>query len=124
MSFEILTKQKYTNINLINQLNFIQKNIINLCKEQIKITINIFDDNIYYKILEIYNHINENFIQNHYDGHTDYIVIYNNIIISIENNTYINYSINESYLTFLYNKNDINENDLIKLKDVFKFLIE
>lgn len=115
----LLNKQCYNYAELTNKLNSIQKNKSNLISTQYKILVNIYDDKIYDKIIDIFDKINDCYILNIYGNNTVYITIYNDIIIHIENDTDYNYS----YLSLRYNENDVNKNDLNIICNIFKFLI-
>lgn len=116
----IFNKQNYTNIELTEKLNLIQKNKTNLTQMQNKILVNIYDDNIYVKLIDIFEHINKYYIFNQYGNNTEHITIYNDIIISVENDTDYNYS----YLNFTCDKTNANNNNLELLNNIFNFLIK
>jgi hypothetical protein len=120
MDFKLKNKQNYTNIELTKKLDLIQKDKIILTQIQNKILVNIYEDKIYDKIIDIFEHINKYYIYNQYGNNTEYITIYNDIIICIENDTDYNYS----YLNFIFVKTNTSNNDLELLNDIFKFLIE
>jgi hypothetical protein len=103
MNLTIPNKQNFTYIELTKKINILQENKIDLVNEQNKILVNVYDDEIYNKIINIFECINESYIDNIYGNYTSHITIYNNIIICIEDDTDYNYS----YLTFTYNKNNI-----------------
>ena len=114
-------KQNYNDIELKLKLKLIYEDKINLVHISNDIILNIYEDKIYDKIIDILEHINTNYIYNQYGNNTEYIVIYNNIIVSISNDTDNEYS----YLEFTYNKNiSWCKMDLTLLLDVFKFLLK
>jgi hypothetical protein len=116
MNFKLLlNKQNFTHIELTKKLDILQDNKKYLVNEQNKMLVNIYD-----MIIDIFEYINESYIHNIYGNYTSYITIYNNIIICIEYDTDYNYS----NLIFTYNKNNINNNDLELLYNIFKFLIK
>jgi hypothetical protein len=121
MNFKLLlNKQNFTHIELTKKLDILQDNKKYLVNEQNKMLVNIYDDEKYDMIIDIFEYINESYIHNIYGNYTSYITIYNNIIICIEDDTDYNYS----NLIFTYNKNNINNNDLELLYNIFKFLIK
>ncbi len=120
MDIELLNKQNYTYTELNKKLNLIQKDKDNLIYITNKILVNIYEDYIYDKIIDIFEQINEEYIVNTYGNFLEYIIVYNNIIIDIEND--IDYDIFN--LTFILNKNDINSSDLELLHNFFKFLVK
>lgn len=112
-------KQNFTLIELSKKLNILQddKDLIN---ESNIIIVDIHDDKIMDMVIDIFECINESYIHNTYGNYRSYKTIYNNIIISIQDDKNYNYSI----LIFTYNKNNINKSDLESLYNIFKFLIK
>jgi len=121
MNYTILTKQNYTCIELTKLLDLIYEDEQNLVSEQIEI-VNILEHEIYDKIINIFEYINENYIEYDYGKNIAFKTIYNNIIISITNDNY--FDKNYSYFTLKYNKNNINKDDLEKIYNVFNFLVK
>jgi hypothetical protein len=121
MNYTILTKQNYTCIELTKLLDLIYEDEENLVSEQIEI-VNILEHEIYDRIKDIFEYINENYFEYDYGKNIEFKTIYNNIIICINNNNY--FDKNYSYFILKYNKNNINKDDLDKIYDVFKFLVK
>ena len=116
----LLNKQNFTKIELNKKLGIVQFNKEDFVEEQNKILVNIFnDDENLNMIIDIFECINEEYIHNIYGNYESYITIYNNIKICIDTDTDDNYS----ELFFTYNKNNINNNDLELLYNIFKFFI-
>jgi len=113
-------KQNFTLIELTKKLNIIQENKNVLTNENNKNLIDIHNDTIYDKIVDIFECINETYIHNIYGNYMSYITIYNNIVICLEDDTDYNYS----NLIFTYDKNNINNNDIELLYNIFNFLIK
>jgi uncharacterized protein YabN with tetrapyrrole methylase and pyrophosphatase domain len=95
MNFKLLlNKQNFTYIELTKKLDILQENKKDLVEEQYKILVNIYDDEKNDMIEDILECINEEYIHNIYGNYTSYITIYNNIIISIEDEFDYNYDYN------------------------------
>ena len=122
MNFKLLlNKQNFTEIELNKKLDIVQYNKEDFVEERNKILVNIYDDDEKNldMIIDIFECINEEYIHNIHGNYESYITIYNNIHISIKTDTDNNYF----ELFFRYNKNNINNNDLELLYNIFKFLI-
>jgi len=114
-----LNKQHYTRPELNNKLYLIQKDKNDLIYIKNKIIVNFYEDNIYDKIIDILEQINEDYISIYGSEINELITIYNNIIIDIEFDT----DTKHSYLIFVYNKNSVNNDDIKLLFNVFKFIL-
>jgi hypothetical protein len=114
-----LNKQNYTRPELNNKLYLIQRDKEDLIYIKNKIIVNIYEDDIYDKIIDIFEKINEDYISIYGSEINELIMIYNNIIIDIEFDT-VN---KDSYLIFIYNKNSVINDDIKLLSNVFKFLL-
>ena len=71
-------------------------------------------------IIEIVDYIYENYIDNTYDEYWQIITLYNNIVITLQNDC----DITDSYIEFDYIDGEININDLKILKEVFAFIMK
>ena len=118
MSYEQLTKQEYDKKTFRELLKSIQDDKKNMCCETYE-TIPMKDDEMFESIHSIFSYIYEDFLNENYGKFVNFMVIYNNILIWYEYNTDYDYS----NLQFLYKKEDIDENDMDVLKNVFAYMI-
>jgi hypothetical protein len=72
----------------------------------------------YDSIIDIFDYIYEDYINGGQDGYCYFTLIYNNIVVFIENDSVIS----KASVEFKYVKSQINEGDLDKIKKIFKFL--
>ena len=115
----ILNKQNYKRAELNNKLYLIQKDKKDLIYIKNEIIVNIYEDDIYDKIIDIFEKINEDYISIYGSNINELITMYNNIIIDIVFDT----DSKNSYLTFIYNKHSVNNNDVELLSNIFNFLL-
>jgi hypothetical protein len=114
-----LDKQKYTERDLIKNLELINKHPE--CIIEKYDTINWTND-IYVMVIDIADYIYEDYINGGQDGLYFVSFIYNNIIVYIEPKGYNDSEISEPYIEFKYVKSQINEYDLNTIKNTFSFL--
>jgi len=110
-----LDKQTYTQRELPQNIEAINKHPE--CITEKYDTIN-WNDLTYTTIIDIMDYIHEDYITGHYDGYCYYSVIYNNIIVSIENDS----DISSANIQFKYVRAQIDECDLNAMKKTFGFL--
>jgi hypothetical protein len=118
MLYEQLTKQEYDKKTFRELLKSIQDDKKNMCSETYE-TIPMKDDEMFESIHSIFSYIYEDFLNENYGKFVNFMVIYNNILIWYEYNTDYDYS----NLQFLYKKEDIDENDMDVLKNIFAFMM-
>lgn len=110
-----VNKQTYTERELIKNLELIGKHPE--CIIEKYDTINWTND-IYDKMIDIVDYIYEDYINGGQDGLFFVSLIYNNIIVYIQNDS----EISKPYIEYKYVKSQINESDLNTIKKTFNFL--
>jgi hypothetical protein len=110
-----LDKQTYTERELIQNLEAINKHPE--CITETHKTIN-WNDLTYTTIIDIIDHVYEDYITGGQDGYCYFSVIYNNIIVFIENDS----DISSPNIQFKYVPSQIDECDLNTIKKTFNFL--
>ena len=115
--YDYLDKQTYTQRELTKNLEAINKHPE--CITETYKTIN-WNDLTYTTIIDILDHVYEDYITGGQDGYCYYSVIYNNIIVYIENDS----DISLPNIEFKYVPSQISECDLNQLKKTFNFLYE
>jgi hypothetical protein len=112
-----LDKQTYTNTELNKNIEYIYKN-----PEQITEKYNSYDwnESMYDRVGRVLDYVCKYYNNSRFNDYECYGFIYNNIVVSIENNS----EISDSNIRFMYVLSQINIGDLDKLKQVFKFLIK
>jgi len=71
-------------------------------------------------MIDIVDYIYEDYIDNTYDEYWQITTLYNNIVITLQNDC----DITDSYIEFDYIDEEINKNDLEILKEVFAFIMK
>ena len=112
-----LDKQTYTERELIKNLDAINKHPE--CITETYKTIN-WTELTYTTIIDILDHVCEDYDKGGQDGYCYYSVIYNNIIVYIENDS----DISSPNIQFKYVPSQIVVSDLNQLKKTFTFLNE
>ena len=115
--YDYLDKQTYTQRELTKNLEAINKHPE--CITETYKTIN-WTELTYTTIIDILDHVYEDYINGGQDGYSYYSVIYNNIIVYIENDS----DISLPNIQFKYVPSQISESDLNQLKKTFNFLYE
>ena len=110
-----LDKQTYTERELTKNLEAINKHPE--CITETYKTIN-WTELTYTTIIDILDHVYEDYDKGGQDGYCYYSVIYNNIIVYIENDS----DISLPNIQFKYVPSQISESDLNQLKKTFNFL--
>ena len=110
-----LDKQTYSQRELSENLQLISKHPE--CIIEKYDTINWTND-IYDKVIDIVDYIYEDYINGGQDGLFFVSLIYNNIIVYIQNDS----EISKPYIEYKYVKSQINESDLNTIKKTFNFL--
>ena len=113
--YDYLDKQTYTERELTKNLEAINKHPE--CIIETYQTIN-WNDLTYTTIIDILDHVYEDYINGGQYGYYYYSVIYNNIIVYIENDS----DISSPNIQFKYVPSQMDECDLNQLKKTFNFL--
>jgi len=117
IKYNHLKKQTYTEKEFNDKINLILNNKNKMtekypCIERSKL--------VNETIIDIVDYIYEDYIDNTYDKYWQIITLYNNIVITLQNDC----DITDSYIEFIYIDEEINKNDLEILKEVFAFIMK
>lgn len=115
--YNFLLKQTYTQRGLIDQITTVQNNP--LCRRE-NYSMPQWTDETYTNLIDILDYIYEDYIQAGQDGTTIFCVIYNNIIIRLENDT----DLLRSNVSFTYLEPQIEMSDLNQIKQTFFSVFE
>ena len=117
IKYNHLRKQTYSRKEFNDKINLILNNKNKTTEKYpcIKRT-----DLIIETMIDIVDYIYEDYIDNTYDDYWQIITLYNNIVITLQNDC----DITDSYIEFDYINEEINKNDLEILKEVFAFIMK
>jgi len=117
IKYNHLRKQTYSRKEFNDKINLI---LNNKNKKTEKYPCCKRTDLIIETMIDIVDYIYEDYIDNTYDKYWQIITLYNNIVITLQNDC----DITDSYIEFDYINEEINKNDLEILKEVFAFIIK
>lgn len=110
--YNFLQKQTYTQRELTEQMTVTQNNKSCVCD-----TYNMpnWTDETYTNLIDILDHIYEDYITVGQDGYCEFGVIYNNIIVKVNNDSVIS----QSTVAFSYIPAQVDMRDLNEIKQIF-----